>query len=119
MTPSDYRQNLPARAPDLLVEYGEGREWRIIALAPPIAALFEISPSKATGAALRTFFAGTSPPLEELADEVAENERFLQNVQLRLGTSKAKTFTISAEPAGLSEDYRHRRVAFYFREQPL
>jgi sigma-54 specific flagellar transcriptional regulator A len=105
---------LPAITPDLLVE-GAGENWRVLRLAPHLARLVGTNPAEVRGRRLEHLFSGAVPSLAELARETAERDEALTGIRVRLGGGEQGVLVAEVVPAGLSDDYRRRRVSFTFR----
>ncbi len=107
-------QNLPAPLPDLSVE-GSGEEWRVLQISASLARWVGKGAAAASGERLDRLFPAAVPPLQELAREAIGRDVPLADIRVRLGGGAAPSMAVEVVPAGLSEDYRRRRVTFSFR----
>jgi transcriptional regulator with GAF, ATPase, and Fis domain len=107
--------NLPALSPDLIVEARSVERLLIRAISPALARLTGTTPADAKGLNIDRVFAGTIPPLTELAREVLERDEALTDIQVGFPGGIALTAEIA--PGGLTDDFRGRIVVFSCREK--
>ena len=87
----------------------------MLRLSPQLARLAGIAPEEGLGRSLARLFAGTVPPLTELAREVAGRQEPLTGIRVRFPGEEGITLAADVRPGGLSEDFQRRLVTFTCR----
>ena len=75
-------QQLPSRAPDLVVVAGSEEVWRVQQMSDRLSKWVGLGDLEIAGRALRELFADVSPGLDYLADEVAGEGEAIVNIEV-------------------------------------
>ena len=111
-----YNENLPARIPDLVLQFRDGR-WLVRDISPNLAKLQNIRKEDLSLMDVKQVFPRAVPSLSELAHEVLNQEKSLSNLRVRLVPgSPGVELTAFAQLEPRFEDLRDRGVQFYFQE---
>ena len=114
--PPHISSHLPARIPDLVAR-GQDGVWRVVRLAPRLAALVGGSAEEGDGRRLDQLLGESLPDLAELAREAVASDEPLTGIPVRIrGAQGEIALAVDVLPGGLSEDYRSREVHFFFNE---
>ncbi len=115
--PGSTLSNLPAVAPDLLLQRTAGR-WQIGEISARLAHFGKSTPTALTGRLLDQVFPQSSPSLIALLDEVAASGQDLTGVKVRLGPG-ADPLLADIHLQGLSEDFMTPLAQITFRSESV
>ncbi len=110
-------QQLPSRAPDLVVVAGSGKAWRVQQMSDRLSKWVGLGDLEIAGRALRELFADVSPGLDYLADEVAGEGEPIVNIEVDFRGVEGCRLLADVLPGGIS-DAGWRQVSFHFRQPP-
>lgn len=105
---------LPAVAPDLVIGRQPGGKWLVRQLSFGLAGQSGLDFDDVRGRDVRIFFADTTPPVCDLAEEVVASERGMVDVPIRLQVG-GQLLLVNVTPGGLGADYSELLVHFFFR----
>ncbi len=109
--------NLPLRAPDLVVVAGPAGGWMVQHVSEKLSAWLGLGALDVSGYLLHDMFDDVSPGLDYLADEVASQDAGLTEIDVHFrGTDERRLFA-DILPFGVSGE-GWLQVAFFFRQPP-
>jgi DNA-binding NtrC family response regulator len=110
-------QQLPLRAPDLVVMAGPDRVWLVQQMSDRLSKWVGLGDLEIAGRELRELFADVSPGLDYLSDEVAGEGKPIVDIDVDFRGEEGCRLLADILPGGVSDE-GWRQVSFYFRQPP-
>ncbi|MEN8729003.1 MAG: sigma-54 dependent transcriptional regulator [Desulfuromonadales bacterium] len=110
-------QQLPLRAPDLVVVAGPDGVWLVQQMSDRLSSWVGLGDLETAGRELREFFVDVSPGLDYLSDEVAAEGEPLVDIDVEFRGEAGCRLLADILPGGVSDE-GWRQVSFYFRQPP-
>ena len=110
-------QQLPLRAPDLVVVAGPDGIWLVQQMSDRLSRWVGLGDLEIAGRELRELFADVSPGLDYLSDEVAGEGEPIVDIDVDFRGEKGCRLLADILPGGVS-DQGWRQVSFFFRQPP-
>ena len=110
-------QQLPLRAPDLVVVAGPDGVWLVQQMSDRLSSWVGLGDLEIAGRELREFFVDVSPGLDYLSDEVAAEGEPLVDIDVEFRGEAGCRLLADILPGGVSDE-GWRQVSFYFRQPP-
>ncbi len=108
-------QNIPSRAPDLVVVRRQAECWSVVQVSSKLAEWLGLGDLELTGRHLGELFADVSPGLDQLAEEVHSDGQSLNDISVHFLGEESRFLQVDVVPGGLSREAYQRQVLFYFR----
>jgi len=110
-------QQLPLRAPDLVVVAGPERTWLVQQMSDRLSRWVGLGDLEIAGRELRELFADVSPGLDYLSDEVTGEGEPVVDIDVDFRGEAGCRLVADILPGGVSDEGL-RQVSFYFRQPP-
>jgi sigma-54 specific flagellar transcriptional regulator A len=110
-------QQLPLRAPDLVVMAGPDGVWLVQQMSDRLSKWVGLGDLEIAGRELRELFADVSPGLDYLSDEVAGEGEPIVDIDVDFRGEEGCRLLADILPGGVSDE-GWRQVSFYFRQPP-
>jgi DNA-binding NtrC family response regulator len=110
-------QQLPLRAPDLVVVAGPDGIWLVQQMSDRLLRWVGLGDLEIAGRELRELFADVSPGLDYLSDEVAGEGEPIVNIDIDFRGEQGCRLLADILPGGVSDE-GWRQVSFCFRQPP-
>ena len=110
-------QQLPLRAPDLVVMAGPDGIWLVRQMSDRLSRWVGLGDLEIAGRELRELFADVSPGLDYLSDEVAGEGEPIVDIDIDFRGEEGCRLLADILPGGVSDE-GWRQVSFYFRQPP-
>lgn len=107
---------VPSRAPDLVVAAERESVWRVIQVSPRLAGWVGLGDLDVVGQRLVDVFADVSPGLDSLAEEVCSQKETLRGIPVHFHGREGRSLAADAQPGGM--DDRGRSLVFFYFSLP-
>lgn len=115
---SSSQSQLPAVAPDLVLQKRGAGEWQVQSLSARLADWCELDAGSVRGRSLSALFSDAVPSLADLASEVLNHDQDLTDVKVQLVPAKPALLA-DVQFDGLTEDYTGQLVRISFRQESI